>query len=75
MPTENRVRRHNRGDLPEDPTSEPFAEDSQATALVIGQPQSPAAQLRLQDAVFFPEILDGFMLLLLHKANESNQDQ
>jgi hypothetical protein len=47
MPTENRVRSHNRGNLRQDPTSEAFPEDSQAAAFVIGQPQAPTAQLRL----------------------------
>jgi hypothetical protein len=75
VPPENRVRRHNRRHLCQDPTAETLPENGQPAAFDIGQPQSLPAQLGLQNPVLCSKIRDGLLLLLLHPANESRHDQ
>lgn len=43
-------------------------DDTQATALVVGEPQPPAAQLLLEDLVFLDEVLDRPLLLAMDPA-------
>ena len=71
MPSENRLRSDDRRHLRQDPTSEPLAEDRQAAPFIIRHPQSPTAQLSLQNPVFFSEVLDRLLLLAAHPAGQS----
>ena len=75
MPTEDGVRRHNRRHLRQDATSETHAENGQPTPFVVGELQSPALQLRLQDSVLVSEVLDRLLILASQPAEENRHDQ
>jgi hypothetical protein len=47
VPAENRVRRHGRGNLGQQPTTETRATDSQASSFVVGKPQTLVVELSL----------------------------
>ena len=57
MPAEDRVRRDDGRDLRQQSTAEPLPEDRQAATFVIGQCQSSAVELRLQNAVLLSQVL------------------
>jgi hypothetical protein len=75
MPAENRVRRDNRRNLCQKPTTEPRAEGSQVPPFVVGQPHALVAQLRLQDPVLLAQVLDHLVLLALEPADERRDEQ
>jgi len=54
------------------PVSEPRGE---ATALVVGELQTPGTELFAQDAVLFHELVDDVALLLVEPPGECDQDE
>ncbi len=74
-PVENAVECHNCRHLRQDATSETHAENSQSTPSVVGEPQSPALQLRLQDSVLFSKVLDRLLFLASQPAEENRHGQ
>ena len=75
VPAQNRVGRDDRRDLRQHPTTEPLAEASQPPPFVVGEPQALVAQLRLQDAVLFAQVLDDLVLFVLEPAEEGRDEQ
>jgi hypothetical protein len=75
MPAENRIRRHNRRNLRQKPTTNTRAEDCQAPPFVVGQLHALTAQLCLQDAVLFAQVLDHLVLFAFEPAEERRDEQ
>ena len=75
MPSENRVRRDDRRDVREDPTAEALTDDGETPTFVVIQPQPPAVQLRLQNAVLFAQEFDDVALLPFEPAEQRRNDQ
>lgn len=75
MPTQNSVRRHECADVAQGPTADQSSEHREPSPLIIGQPHTAAAQLRLQDAILFAKEVDDVSLLAFEPAGERRQDQ
>jgi hypothetical protein len=56
VPSQESVGRHDRGDLPQDPSTEPAPLRREASALVIGQPEPAPLHLVLEDAVLWMRV-------------------
>ena len=52
-----------------------FGPNRQATSLVVIEPESPRAHLRSQNSVLLAQIVDDFLLLVIHPAGNSDQQQ
>ncbi len=63
VPTKDRVGRDERSDFGEGAAADGFAVDSKSATLIIGQSESSATELLLEDSVLFTEILDDRILL------------
>ena len=63
LPSENRVRRHDGGDLILELATERLAPRCEPVALVIAKPKAPPFELLFQDAVLIDEVIDDFGLL------------
>lgn len=75
MPAQNGVWRHDGRDLREDPTPKRVTKHRQAPAFIIGQPQLPTAQLRLEDATFGPQKLHHIALFSFQPAEQRREHQ
>ena len=58
MPSEDGVRRDDRRDLVEQPSTKWLAFDSEATGLVVSQPKSLLAEVLAEDVVLFEQVGD-----------------
>lgn len=74
VPTKNRVRRHERGNLLEYFTSEPLPKHREPPALSIVQPQPPPDQLRLERAIRLTKERDHISLLLLQPSEDRGEE-
>ena len=74
VPSEDRVRRHERGHLGQDTSPQSVALGRESTPLVIGQPETPPAQLLFEDAVLLPHVVDDFQLMAIHPAREGDKE-
>jgi hypothetical protein len=70
VPRQQRIRRHDRGDLAQQPPSQCPGFRGEPTPLVVGEAQPPGADLFAQDTVLFLEIIDDVLLLLVDPARE-----
>jgi hypothetical protein len=59
MPLENRVGGDDGGDLTQQPPTQTVPAPRQPAPVFIGQAQAAAAQLRVEDPIFFNQIRDG----------------
>jgi hypothetical protein len=75
MPPQQRVRRHDRGDLLQGCTADPVRARSQATAIVVGETQSTSAQLAPQKPVFLDEVTDCLALPTVQPPRQHTQHQ
>jgi hypothetical protein len=75
MPGQQGVRRHNRGDVPQDAPSDCLGFRRQTPTLIVREPQTSRAELFPQGAVLFLEILDHLALLLVHPAGECDEHE
>jgi hypothetical protein len=74
MPTQYRVGRDNRCNLHHTAATEARAAGSQPPPVVVREPHAVGAQLRLQDAILLPQLLDDLLLLVQEPAdNEGDQ--
>src|SRR5712692_2975507 len=64
LPGQQGVRRHNRGDVPEDAPSECLGFRRQTTALIVREPQTSRAELFPKGAVLLLEIVDHIALFV-----------
>jgi len=63
VPTENRVGSDERSNFGEGTSSNGFASHGQSASLIVGQAESPATELLLEDSVLLAEVLDDRVLL------------
>ena len=75
MPSQNRVGCDDRRDLRQHPTAQPFAEGGQPSPVVIRQPQTPMAPLRLQHSVLFAQVQDDLVLFMLEPAEKGRDEE
>jgi hypothetical protein len=75
MPPQNRVGCDERRNLRQHATPQPLGEDGQPSPVVIRQPQTPMAQLRLQDSVFLAQVEDDLVLFTLESAEEGRDEK
>ena len=73
MPAQQRVRRRDRGDLPQRGTAHPVRPRSQASAIVVGEAQSPGPQLVPQEPGLFNQVCDGLPLPAIQPAGQHVQ--
>lgn len=66
----DRVGRDDRRNAAEDAPPELPTLRSQPSSLVVGQPQTPSAELLLEDPILFDEVLDGPLLLPVDPAGD-----
>ena len=69
VPAENRVRRDDAGDLPQNPPAEFLASHRESTALGVGQAKWTWAKLLPEDPILLPEIIDHVFLVAVHPAS------
>jgi len=74
VPRQQRVRRHDRGDLAQHPSPHCPGLRGEPTALVVGEAQASGSELFAQDAILFLKIIDDVTLLLVDPAGERDQD-
>src|SRR5207245_1664152 len=75
VPRQQRVRRHNRGEVPQNAASECLGFRRQPTALSVGEAHTSGPQLFPQDTVLFVEVVDDIALLLAHPTGERDENE
>jgi len=63
VPTKDSVRGNKRRNLGKSASPDGLAADCKPATLIVGEPESSATELLLQDAVFFSEVFDNRILL------------
>jgi hypothetical protein len=74
MPPKDRVGSDKRSNFGEGASSDRFASHGQSASLIIGQPESSATELLLEDSVLFAEIFDDSVLLTAHPSGEGGHE-
>ncbi len=74
MPTKDSVGRDERCDFGKGSAAESFASHRQSATLIIGQAESSATKLLLQDAVLLSEILDDRVLMAADPTGEGGHE-
>ena len=75
MPPHQCVRGHERGDRVERAAPEALGLRRQSTALIVGQPESPATLLLFEDPVLLDQVGDKIQLMPIHPAGNRQQEQ
>jgi hypothetical protein len=75
VPRQQCVRRHNRADLPQQPSAQYSGFRGEPTALVVGEAQTPGSELFAQNTVFPLEIVDDIALLLVDPTSERDEKE
>jgi hypothetical protein len=75
VPRQQRVRRHDRGELAQQPSPQRPSLGGEPTSLVVGEAQAPGSNLFTQDAVLFLKIVNEVALLLVEPAGERDQHE
>ncbi len=75
VPTEDGVGSDERGDFGKGTAADCFASHGQSASLIIGQPESSATELLLENSVLLSEVFDDCILLAADPTGErSNED-
>ncbi len=74
MPTQDGVRRDERCNLGEGASTDGLAADRQPATLIVGQPESSATELLLQDAVLLSEVFDDCVLMAADPTGEGGHE-
>ena len=74
MPTQDGVRRDERCNLGEGASPDGLAADRQPATLIVGQPESSATELLLQDAVLLSEVFDDCVLMAADPTGEGGHE-
>ena len=72
---DQRIRRHQRRDRIEGPAPQGLRLRRQATALIVGQLQSPAPELLLEDAVLLDQVGNDVLLMPIDPAGDGQEQQ
>lgn len=75
MPAENRIGRHDRCDIREQPAAKAMADGGEPPTFVVAQPHPTAMQLRLEHAILFPQEVDDVAVLAFQPAEQRRDDQ
>jgi hypothetical protein len=75
MPCQQRLRRYYRCDLRQPFRSKNFGFDRQVTLLVVGESHAAMADLLSKNTIFFHQISDGMLLMLVHPSSQNNQQK
>src|SRR5262249_14054015 len=75
VPRQQRVRRHDRGELAQHPSAERPGLCGEPTTLIVGEAQASGSKLLAEDAVLFLQIVDDIALLLVDPTGERDQDE
>ena len=75
MPSENRIRRDDRGDLAQQPPAQALSRPGQPAPVLIGQPHPSSAQLRAEDPIFFNQIRHRRLPLIAPPARKCHQHE
>jgi hypothetical protein len=73
VPPQDRVRRHEGGDLPQQPAPESAAFGGEAAALLVGQPEAAPVQLPLEDPVLLHQVFDDVLLVAVDPTREGHE--
>ena len=73
IPPQQRVRRRNRGDLPEGRAADAERTGGQPAAIVVSQAQPPRPKLSPQEPIFFNEVSDRLPLPAVQPAGQHAQ--
>ena len=74
MPAEDGVGRDDRSDFSEKPATDSLAPDREPTPLIVREPQAPATEWLLQNAVLLSKILDDCVLLTSNPAGHGGDE-
>jgi hypothetical protein len=75
VPPQNRVRRHNRGHLPQRLAAQTVPTLPQPAPLIIREPRPSAAQLDPQDSMLFHQMRDHVLRLPSEPAGEGGEEE
>ena len=75
MPSQERCRRHNRGQVIKHTPAQFLGPDGQASALVVAKPQSLTSELLAEHTILFLKVVDDILLSLVYPARETNQKE
>jgi len=74
VPTKDSVGCDERGDLGKGAPANGLTSHGQSASLIVGQPESPATDLLLQDTILFAEVFDDRILLASDPAGQSGDE-
>lgn len=75
VPAQDRVRRHNRGDVAQQSAAQAMAELGETLPLRVIETQALPFQPRLQNAILFPKECDHILLLTVQSAAQHRHHQ
>jgi hypothetical protein len=75
MPAQDRVRRHDRGHSPQEPSAQPMPLRREPAALVVRQSEALALQLLSENVVLLYEVLDEVLLVAVNPSGERHEQQ
>jgi hypothetical protein len=73
MPPQQRIWRHDRGDLAQRPTAHPERSHREPPPIVISEAQAPPTQLPSQEAILFDQIGERLPLSAVQPAGQDHQ--
>ena len=68
VPSKQRFRSHDGGDLREGTPTDSFGKDRESTTLIIGESESAVTDLFAEDSVLLGQVIDGVLLMLVQPA-------
>ncbi len=74
MPPQDGVRGDDRCDVHEAPASDRLSSHGQPPSLGIGQPESSATELLLEDSILLPQVLNGGFVVACHPPGHSGDE-
>jgi hypothetical protein len=74
VPTKDGVWRDDRRDVGKGASSDGLAPHGQSASLIVGQAESSATELLLEDSVLLAEVLDGRILLAADPASQGGNE-
>jgi len=74
VPTKDGVRRDERCDFCEGASPDGLAADRESATLIVGQPESSASELLLEDPILLAEVIDDGVLLAADPADEGGHE-
>jgi hypothetical protein len=75
VPSQQRVRRDDRRDLTQGLPTQPVGPYGESPAVVIGEPQAPAADLLPEDAILFDQIGERLPLPAIEPTGDGEEQQ